>query len=186
MRKISNRSVILFGTILVLSGGLWGCSNKTATTGESSTTAISENQLFPEIDRTTLITPSGYADTEAAVAGNLASSGKGATATNLQIGNTTRIKAARYKLEGIVRIKSANSVSLENFIYDGTCPGFKLYLTRSNVPTLEVVPFNLGNRAYNNETMTINFPSGVSIDNVDAAAMTCTGKEDPIFVTELE
>lgn len=186
---ISTTNKIIFALItIILCFGLWGCSKKTSSTSTSATKTTGTNgELFPGVDRSTLVTPSGYADTEAVVTqGTGASSQGGATSTNLQIGNTTRIKAGRYNLEGLVRIKSTNSVSLENFTYDGTCPGLKLYLTRSNVPELEVVPFNLTNRSYNNETFVIDFPADVTISNIDAAAMTCTDKEDPIFVTELE
>lgn len=186
MQKNTIPKVLALSAVLILSAGLWGCGNKASNTGTTGTSATSEGELFPGVDRTTLVTPSGYADTEAAVGATSATPGSGAGTTNLQIGTTTRIKATKYNLEGIVKIKTVNSVSLESFAYDGTCPGFKLYLTRSNLPALEVVPFNLSNRVYSGETFTINFPSGVTIDNIDAAAMTCSNKTEPIFVTPLE
>jgi|GEM_PF-1201783 len=185
--SITKNLLIIIGAILICVG-LWGCSKKPSSgaTTKTTTQSSSDEELFPEIDRSSLVTPIGYNDSDTPQSAKTSGSGSGATSTNLQIGNTTRIRAGRYNVEGLIRIKSTTSVSLENFSYDATCKGFDLYLTRSNAPTVNVVPFNLTNRLYNNETFTLTFPSGVTINNVDAVAMTCSDKEEPIFVTQLE
>lgn len=189
MSGMNIRYVAVLVVVCALCASLWGCSKKNASTSTKTTTqSTAAGELFPEVDRTTLITPSGTGTGLAGTASGATSgaAGSGVSSTNLQIGNTTRLRAGRYNLEGLVRIKSTVSVALENFRYNGSCKGFNLYLTRSNAPSLVVVPFNLFNRRYNDETFTFNFPSGVTINNIDAAAMTCSDKPDPIFVTQLD
>lgn len=178
-------AIIILGVVVTLS--LSGCSKKSSkTTTQTSAQNTASDSLFPEVDRSTLIAPSGYSGAGADSSGAAGSPGSGVVSTNLQIGSTTRVRAGRYNLEGIIRIKTVSSVSLESFVYDGTCKGFKLYLTRSNAETLKVVPFNMQNRVYNNETFIMSFPSGITINDIDAVAMTCSDKEEPIFVTQLE
>lgn len=135
---------------------------------------------FPNVDRSTLIDPRSVSDER--------SIGKTQVPvdTGVRIGSTTRIRANRYELEGVLRVITKTSVSLENFSYNGTCPGISIYLTRSNNDELKVVPLEIQNRSYSNESLTFNFPSGVTIDNINSVAMSCSDKEDLIFTETLD
>lgn len=177
MRNLIIASTVLIIVPLVLSG----CSKNTSTTTSSSN---SQEDYFPGVDRSQIVEPSA-----------LSSSGSGGTTnspdqstvnTNLKVGSTTRISSNRYGLEGVIRLVTTTSATLENFTYNGTCPGISLYLTRSNNQEQVVVPLSISNTTYDNASFTYSFPSGVTINDIDSVAMTCSDKEDPIFVNRLE
>lgn len=173
--------IIIFLSIPMVCLVLAGCS-KNSTSSTSGTTEEGED-YFPGISREELVEPKV---TSSAGSSSTSSPSKSTVTTNLKVGSTTQIKAARYSLEGVIKVLSTSSVSLDNFTYDGSCTGFNLYLTRSNSSNTVLVPFDIANTSYSDESFTINFPSGVSIDNIDSVAMTCSDKEDPIFVEQLE
>lgn len=175
----STTILIILGLVTILP--LTGCSKKKTATPPSN--KVSED-YFPGIDRSALVEPI-----------QTSSSGTSATtlpadqetiSTNLKIGSTTKISSSRYELSGIIHIISTTSVALENFTYNGKCTGFNLYLTRSNKPAQIIVPFNVSNGSYNDKSLTIDFPSNVTINDIDSVAMTCSNSEDPIFVNRLE
>jgi len=176
-------AILIIGLILILP--LTGCSKKsTGVTTTQTTASQPAEDFFPGIDRSQPVEPA--MTTGATFNPDTSAPSQETVKTNLKIGGTTQIRASRYNLSGLVRIVSTTSVSLENFSYDGQCDGFTLYLTRSNNPLLEVVPFNLANRLYSNDTKSINFPSGITIDNVDSVAMMCNNYDEPLFVDPLE
>jgi len=180
---MKNISLIVLFIFISISFLLTGCSKKTTSTTTKSTTTSSED-YFPGIDRTTVVEPSLSSSAYNATTTSRPSSET--IKTNLKIGSISQIKASRYDLSGLIKIISTTGVSLDNFTYNGQCSGFNLYLTRSNNPTQVVVPFDLKNSAYSNYSTTINFPSGVTINDIDSVAMTCSNYEEPIFTNQLE
>lgn len=159
---------------------LAGCGKKTTT----NTTTTATDDYFPGVDRSTTVNPSGQTLTSDQQNDQLVAN-RETIQTNLKIGSTTQIKINKVSLSGIVRILSTTGVGLENFTYNGQCPAFAIYLTRSNNTTLAVVPFNLTNRAYNSENLKINFPQGTSINNVDSVAIICNNTKEPLLVERL-
>ncbi len=179
-KNIKKRNIYRALPLLALVGlvSLTGCARKTPTpvADEGGEGGHQYETYFPNVDRGTLIDPRSVADER-----NI---GKKPTSpdTGIKVGSTTRIKANRYELEGVLRVITKTSVNLENFSYNGTCPGINLYLTRSNNDKLKVVPLDIQNRRYDNENLTFYFPSGVTTSDINSIAMICANKEDPIFV----
>lgn len=179
---MKNNIILMVCVVIIASVLLVGCSKKTTQT--TSTSAINGEDYFPGIDRTTLVEP--IKTSSSGTSGTASSANQETISTNLKIGSTTRISSSRYGLSGIIHIISTTAATLENFTYNGECTGFNLYLTRSNKPTQIIVPLNLSNRSYNDESLTVNFPSNITINDIDSVAMTCSNAEDPIFVDQLE
>lgn len=177
MRNLLAALALLVVVPLVLSG----CSRKSAATTSSSN---GQEDYFPGVDRSQIVEPSALSSDNSN--DTTSSPDQDTVNTNLKIGGTTRISATRYGLRGIVRLITTTSVSLESFTYNGTCPGISLYLTRSNNTAQEVVPMAIDNTTYTSASFTFNFPSGITINDIDSVAMTCSDREDPIFVNRLE
>ena len=167
--------IVLSITIL-----LAGCGKKTPT----QTSTATPDDYFPDVDRSTIVSPSNRTLTSEQQNEQLVTN-RETIKTNLKIGGTTQIKINRFGLTGLVRIVSATSVNLESFSYNGKCPAFGIYLTRSNNTTSVLVPFNMTNRAYINEGLKVNFPSNVTINDVDSVAVICEDTKEPMTVERL-
>jgi predicted small lipoprotein YifL len=175
-RKQQTARILL---VVLMALALAGCGEKTA-----DTTVTEQDDYFPDVNRSTPVTPSSATQTSQQQNERLIAN-RETIKTNLKIGGTTQVKINRYQLSGLIRIISTGALNLENFSYNGQCPAFGMYLTRSNNTTLIVVPFGLANRAYQNETIKINFPSSITINDVDSIAIMCDDTKEPMTVERL-
>jgi len=180
VKYISIQQLARFLLVVVAAIALTGCGAKTPT----QTGTATPDDYFPGVDRSTVVSPSNRTLTSEQQNDQLVTN-RETIKTNLKIGGTTQIKINRFGLTGLVRIISATSVSLESFSYDGKCPAFGIYLTRSNNTTSVLVPFNMANRVYSNETLKVNFPSSVTINDVDSVAVICENTKEPMVVERL-
>lgn len=180
MFKYSPTTVVVAAAIAV-AVLLSGCGSTTSTGNSSSNT---QDDYFTGIDRTTTVTPSSRTQTSEQQDKNLVAN-RETIKTNLKIGGTTQIKINRYKLTGLLRVISTTAVNLESFSYNGQCPNFSIYLTVSNDQLRVVVPFNMANRTYDNETIKIDFPGSATINDVDSVAIMCQTSDEPILLERL-
>ena len=179
-REINFRRVTRVLLVMLAAIVLAGCGKKTPT----QTSTAQPDDYFPDVDRSTIVSPSNRTLTSEQQNEQLITN-RETIKTNLKIGGTTQIKINRFELTGLVRIVSATSVNLESFSYNGKCPAFGIYLTRSNNTASVIVPFNMKNRAYNNENLKVNFPTGVTINDVDSVSVICEDTIEPMVTERL-
>jgi hypothetical protein len=167
-------------TVLSIVGLLLsGCAKK------PTATVTQADDYFPDVDRTTLVTPATR-KWESTKVGTTATVDKQVSQTNLKVGSTLKIKNSRYGVAGIVRITSTTSIRLENFTYNGTCTqGIKVYLASSNKIKEPVVDLAIGNTVYTDTTKDYPFPANITVNDVDSFVFWCTKDTDPTYSDKL-
>lgn len=179
--NLKNYKYIVLSILIVLPAMLLaGCAKKTTTT--SFTTASQEEDYFPGVDRTTTVMPNSVDSSSSSNSAAVPSSST--VLTNLKIGGITQIRSYQYNLEGLVKITSASSLELQNFSYNGSCSGIKLYVTSLNNPNMVIAQFPVTNQTYNNSTIKLDL-GDKTINDFDAVAMTCSNKTEPVLVVSL-
>ena len=168
----------MVGVALVLAG----CGSQT--TSDTASTADTQDSYFPGIDRSATVAPSSRTQTSEQQDEQLVAN-RETIKTNLKIGGTTQVKINRYGLTGLLRVLSATAVNLESFSYNGQCTNFNVYLTVANDQLRVIVPFEMPNRVYDNETVKVNFPNSTTINDVDSIAIMCQTTDEPILVERL-
>jgi len=158
---------------------LSGCSKK------QTVTVAEEEDYFPGVDRSTLVTPATRRwESTKSTSNNTVSEAE--SDTNLKVGSTLKIKIGRYSVTGILRVTSATSVRLENFTYNGLCPqDLKVYLAVSNRIKESVVDLGIENTAYTDTTTDYNFPANITLDDVDSFVFWCTKDDDPTYTEKI-
>jgi len=156
-----------------------GCTKKQAAT------ATTTDDYFPDVDRTTLVTPATR-KWESTTASSASTVDKQLSQTNLKVGSTLKIKVSRYGLAGLVRVTSTTSVRLENFTYNGTCTqGIQVYLASSNKLKEPVIDLGISNAVYTDTTKDYPFPSNITINDVDSFVFWCSKDTDPTYSDKL-
>ncbi len=166
MKKIT---FLLLIPLLILTAG---CGRKTTPS------------WFPAVEKSTPSQPPG-----GELGGEVTQPTKPPTAPS-KLGAIVRIRSYRYGLEGLVQIKTPDTIQITHFSYNGRCPQTPLiYLTLSSDPTkilADITPANFRNRQYRDETLVLKIPESLNLESFDAIAFSCGEEKEPFSVGDFE
>lgn len=101
--------------------------------------------------------------------------GQSCTSDHPRVGQSAQLQTYSHDVSGVARVVDDCTIVIENFTYDGGGPNVRVYGgTDRTFQTFITLSPHIGRLGgYENETLTVNLPDGVTLDDIAAISIWC-------------
>ncbi len=143
----------------------------------SGSTNVSLVEGEPALDhlQDTLVAEGVVETPPANIGGNTDTSGN--TSNNSKVGNVSTFSSFAHDVGGTVTVIDDRTLQVTNFTYDGGGPSVFFYTgvdgDYTGSPGSGIIGPELSGRAFNNETITLTLPDGLTLDDFNSISVWC-------------